>query len=403
MLLGQNVALVGAGGVGKTYCVKEYVRRCQCMGRKVIITAPTGCAAANVNGLTNHSAFHMPLHVIKEKPSRISDVLLNADVVIIDEISMVRRDQFSFIAESIHMAEKESKSKKQLVVVGDFYQLSPVVLGKDIREFVAQYTAKELLYAFNSDEWESFNFIYPELTLPMRQTDEKFLNALNAIRCVDNNKLEAAIEYINSQSSRNWLEDAIFLCGLNETASKVNQDEIMRLPGSIKIYECKGDCNKITSEIKSRLEERLCLKIGAKIMVTVNNRNEGYYNGNIGHIKELGEDVVKIIFSDGKEVVMGRMDFQFSAMDKNGEIVNYHIYQFPIRLAYAVTIHKSQGMTFERVNLDPYVWAAGQLYVALSRVKNIKGLYLSRKIESKYIVENGIVKTFYNRINIAAA
>ena len=301
------------------------------------------------------------------------------------------------------MAEKESKSKKQLVVVGDFYQLSPVVMGKDIRAFMEQYTSKELLYAFNSDEWESFNFIYPELTLSMRQTDEKFLNALNVIRCVDNNKLEAAIEYINSQSSRNWLEDAIFLCGLNEKVSKVNQDELMRLPGAIMIYECKGDCDKMTSEIKPRLEERLSLKIGAKIMATVNNRNEGYYNGNIGHIKELGEDALKIIFSDGREVSMRRMDFQFSALGKNGEIVNYHISQFPIRLAYAVTIHKSQGMTFEKVNLDPHVWAAGQLYVALSRVKNIKGLYLTRKIESKFIVENGIVKTFYNRINIAAA
>ena len=393
-----NVFITGNAGTGKSFLLNKVIEYYKKTGLNVIITAPTGIAAINVGGTTIHRAFHAPIHPIgpKEKISP-PEPILKADIIIIDEISMVRFDLMEYIYASIMQATKISRKHKKLIVVGDFYQLAPV-MNKMHKETLESLWDKKIYegYAFESRAWNAFNFNNIVLTDTVRQKDPNFVEALNSLREGNSEKFA----WLKENSNPNWQNDAIYLCSTNKEVDIVNHNKLMMLKTPEKVFKAKS-IGKVNDGDKMT-DENLCLKKGARIMTIVNDKQNRYKNGSIGTITKIKENSIIVEIDGIENIELEPYSWQITeyTVEKGHleqEIIGIYE-QLPVKLAYAITIHKSQGKTFNKININPKCFANCQLYVALSRGTSIKNIHLKEKISPWWLKTSTEVINFYMSI-----
>lgn len=395
---GYNVFLTGEAGTGKSYVLNEYIKDCEDKKKQVMVVAPTGIAALNVNGATIHRAFRAPIGPIIDKPKQLPKTLLNVDVLICDEISMCRIDLFDFmiyqVMKAIQYRRNHGKKDIQIIVVGDFFQLPPVLTPKDNEVLKHIYKNLDKGFAFESKFWKYCGFIKVILREPMRQSNDSFLSNLNKARIGD----RSCVRYFNDNASSFYDDNVLSIVGKNATAEAINTAKVNELVGPMKTYiaDVDGqvkDSDKVAPEV-------IDIKTGARVIMLVNEPSGKYSNGSFGTIRYFNEDYMKIEMDDSgalckiEKYTWEILDYTVSNRSLKSKVIGTYK-QFPIKIGYAITIHKSQGQTYDKVNIDPKCWDCGQLYVALSRCKSIERLHLLSPIYENYLVTSDTVKRFY--------
>lgn len=398
---GKNLFVTGGGGNGKSFLIKEIIKEFGKQEKKVIFAAPTGIAAMNIGGTTLHRAFGIPIpalgkHIDDISLSKIRDVR-GCDVIIIDEISMCRNDVFDYVYKCITKIEKLDNKKIQIIVVGDFYQLPPVVSKEDVAK-LKKFGFDESGLCFTTIAWQKFKFTTVVLSEPMRQTDISFINELNKLRIGD----ISCLSYFNSlpiDDIQNLPKDAIYICPTNIKASEYNKKRLALLNGNTYAYECKTSGIPIKGDNKPN-DEVLLLKEGCRVMICVNDvLNNKYSNGSFGEILRCFDNWVRVKLDTGTIVDIGYYTWEIYKYSISGGRLNKtsiaSFSQLPVKLAYAITIHKSQGQTYDKAIISPEAFTEGQFYVAVSRVKSSNGLFFTNNIKKEYIKVNKKVLNFY--------
>lgn len=400
IMSGENVVLTGDAGAGKSYLLDKIIADKRKEKKQVIVVAPTGVAALHVGGATAHRTFKIPFNPIVEPPKFISNVLSGVDTVIIEEVGMCRFDVFNFIAFQILAANNKRANLLldpiQLVLCGDFFQLPPVMTNEDKGILEAHYGQQiPAGYTFLSALWDQFNFRYLCLNEVIRQKDKEFSEQLKMARFGDTR----SIEYFEDMSSYRPIEKAISLYATNKKAQAKNEVELAEIDSPSKVY-----MSKITGEVKESdkiVPDNLELKVGARVMSVINSAGMGFVNGSLGTVVELNTRTVTVEFDNGYSCEIAPYQWEITSYNYNNQtkkvekntIGTYE--QLPLKLAWAITIHKSQGQTYDAVNIDPYCWDYGQLYTALSRCTDIKKLHLTSRINPKWLVASYDVLNFY--------
>lgn len=403
MLWGYNNSrhffLTGDAGVGKSYLIRTLSDFCRLNNINLIKVAPTGIAAINVSGMTIHRLFRVPTHVVTEdlddkQEDNCYDMIQYVDICLIEEISMTRIDVFDNVMANIKRANEYRKTfgKKPIMVIlaGDFSQLPPVIRSDDAATY-KKITGKDIGngYCFNSHYWPEYKFIPLILRQQMRQSDSEFCNALDHIKLGKKEDLT----YLNSQSSLNPIPNGIWLCGTNATAEAKNLECMKNLAkGHVNYAEKYG---KVDMSQTTFLDE-LTYAVNARVVMLINdNDTHAYINGSLGTITKVyvRQKKVEIKLDNGNLITVEPFTQTFYEYEvfegKILEIKVGSITQFPFKIAYAITIHKSQGQTYDQMNLIPEIWSPGQLYVALSRCKTLANIYIQptngQKIMAKHV------------------
>ena len=394
---GTNVFLTGDAGTGKSYILKQVINTLP--PDDTVVCAPTGVAAVNIHGITIHRLLELnpDKDIINLHPEHVPNKLEKAKTVIVDEISMCRSDLFIWLSETLKLAEIKFKHPIQLVVVGDFYQLPPVLATPAEKE----YFANGKVYAFNTAEWKSWHFQPVVLHQVIRQTNAEFSKALNSIR-KGNTKY---IHYLNSKSTKNRINNAITLVSTNKEANAINLKKVSSLEGGCKIYN-----SQISGQINDQdkpTPDKIKLKVGALVVFTANASDNTYSNGTLATVTQLSADYIKVKIENSSEEITvfpftwTIYDYRLIKEDNQRKLKKIQIgeyQQLPVKLGYAITIHKSQGQTYSAANIAPAGWLPGLLYVALSRVKDIKQLHLLHKIEPNMVNADPTVRNFYQHL-----
>lgn len=374
---GKNVFLTGEPGSGKTHTVNQYADYLKEHGVQPAITASTGIAATHLNGLTIHSWSGIG---IKEKLTRgelekiasqpyITKRVKSARVLIIDEISMLEASNFALV-DLVCQKIRGSGAPfggLQIVAVGDFFQLPPVSKNREASQF-----------AFQSAAWAKANFVVCYLTEQYRQDDQDFLTMLSAIRA--NSFTNSHLQHIQTRliDFEQSPKDITRIFSHNVDVDRVNSQELGQLPGQAEVFQMfsRGQRNFVESLKRGCLSpEVLELKINACVMFTKNNVKEGFVNGTIGRVVGFSDETnyPLVRATNGQEIEAQPMEW---VVEESGK-VKARITQIPLRLAWAITIHKSQGMSLDAAVMDlQKTFEFGQGYVALSRVRRLAGLYL---------------------------
>jgi ATP-dependent DNA helicase PIF1 len=398
----ENIFVTGRAGTGKSTLLNHLSWN---TSKQVVICAPTGVAALNVGGQTIHSLFRLPIGVIAdheiEHTAEVRKLLNTIDTLVIDEVSMVNADLLDALDRSLRQArqrKREAFGGVQVVLFGDPYQLAPVPGDADERAyFDDQYRS---MWFFDAKVWDEADLQIYELTTIHRQHEGEFKYMLNAVR---HGRVTAEIaERLNSTGARTPpTDDIITLATTNAAVNRINATELARLPG--RVLTAKAE---VSGEFGGRAypaDEALELKIGAQVMFLRNDADQRWVNGSVGRVTKIDQFVHVEI--DGEEhqvqpAVWEKYKYSYSAVTKalKKDIVA-EFTQFPLRLAWAVTIHKSQGKTYERaiVDLGQRSFAPGQTYVALSRISALDGLYLSRALRPSDIIVDEHVQRFMER------
>lgn len=402
LLEGENIFLTGEAGTGKSFLLNAFLDRVK--GKNVLVCAPTGIAALQIGGATIHSVFKLkPQPYLPDQPlGKIQNTVKAADIIVIDEISMCRFDLFDHLCRYIHKAGQMAKKPKQVIVVGDFSQLPPViakdreVLEEGWKEQVGDISSG---FAFLAPGWEKMNFCTIALRQIMRQKEDvQFLENLNKIR----NGNSSAIAWFNRHAVEEE-QPGIYMSALNKRVDERNQQEMDQLHTEKRTYEGMNENFKDTLPTK----QSLILCEGARVMSLLNDAGGDYQNGSLGTVKQLKNGSVVVAFDNGCRTEIAPytwedIEYQVEIDEKTGkpalkQVVTGKFTQLPLRVAFAVTIHKSQGQTYDSVNLDPYCFDVGQLYVALSRVTDVGRLHLTREIQKRDLRVSWEVKQFYAR------
>ena len=395
---GANIFLCGKGGSGKSYLTRYIIDYCKKVNKSVLICAPTGIAALNIGGSTIHRAFKVPGKIVE--PGQRCHVqkklktISKADVVIIDEISMCRIDVFEYVAKTLLYF----KPKKQLLFVGDFFQLPPVLRDEDTETFSRFYQNR--LFAFESELWTKLELHTMELQTSMRQSDRAFVSALDNIRA-------GHPDFSVFQTDKPADPTALTICGTNREADERNQVQMKNLvKQGAKIYKFPASvCGDIDSkEYPTEYELSLC--VGARVVMLNNDSDGRWVNGSFATVADVNKNTVtvRIEGKSGKPVEVKRykwtfLDYQVTRTKDGGtklDTIERGTYeQYPVRLAWAITIHKSQGQTYDRVNVDiSSIFAEGHLYVALSRCRTLAGMRVIGTLTSSKVKTSEAVLRF---------
>ena len=410
IMAGFNVFLTGHAGTGKSFLTRKAIEDLQEAGKKVAVAAPTGIAAINVGGTTLHRLFQLKPDIYTDRKERVPSVLKHIDVLFIDEISMCRIDLFDYIGRVL----QKTRRHIQVIVVGDFCQLPPVMPNKGSNG--TYFDEKEILdlhfgfnvgsgYAFLSPQWKRINFKTMVLEEVVRQSDPHFVEALDRARLGDTEVLR----YFAENARPTVLPEGIYIAGRNAEVDKRNADKLAAIDEESFYYEAESK-GEVSNEDRRVAPEILELKVGARIMTTVNDPLGNYYNGSLGYVTRLDDEHIWVQIDDGVECEVIKNVWEIVRYevegDPNSEFATFKrtiagtYLQYPLKLAWAVTVHKSQGQTFTMVNLNPNCWDSGQLYVALSRVKAIEGLHFTRPIYDRYLRLDPAVAEFYERAEL---
>lgn len=397
----QHLFLTGRAGTGKSVLLRHFRENTK---KRVMVAAPTGIAALNVQGQTIHSLFKLPPQLHRQggltPNNRVCSLLKRIDALIIDEISMVRADLLDAVDERLREAfdTDQAFGGVQVIMFGDPYQLPPVVEEGLVHYFEAVHGGH---FFFNALVWQKAEFKIYELTQVFRQKDPMFRNILNAIR--DGTVVDEQIEQLNERHSLPVPnEGTVTLAPTNALVTEINQRRLNQLQGKAHQYTAV-----ITGEMKKSVfptEENLQLKKDAQVVLLKNDKDGRWVNGTVGKIEELSKDnitvrVGSIVYTLEKET-WEEIVYTYDQDTHKVEMkVVSSFTQYPIRLAWALTIHKSQGATYESacIDLTTATFAAGQLYVALSRCVGLEGLYLKMPIKRGHIIVEPKVAAFMSR------
>ncbi len=418
---GRNIFLTGKAGTGKTTFLHNITKT---ITKRNIVVAPTGVAAINAGGVTIHSFFQIApgifipdlqvntLQGTEKAQMRISkvkiDIIRSLELLIIDEISMVRADLLDAIDNVLRHYRYSSKpfGGVQLLLIGDLQQLAPVVKDNE-RELLEKYYSS--IYFFGSNALRKTNYLSIELKKVYRQSDQTFIEILNRVR---DNKLDiSTIEQLNARYQPDILNKKqagyIVLTTHNNQAKYINNERLAKLVGKPGIFtaEVSGDFPETSYPTEYSLE----LKIGAQVLFVKNDPSPEklFYNGKIGEVVEIDDDVVFVKCQNQDNILaitpLTWENNRYSVNQDTKEIVEEIIgtfRQIPLKLAWAITIHKSQGLTFEKAIIDAQAaFAHGQVYVALSRCTSLKGLILSSPINIHGIKSDSSIVEFNTKIS----
>jgi ATP-dependent exoDNAse (exonuclease V) alpha subunit len=417
----NNIFVTGRAGTGKSTLLSYLVDNTQ---KNVAVCAPTGVAALNVGGVTIHSLFGFPFGILGEHDiarhlnRRTREVLAALDVLVIDEVSMVNADLMDAISKSMGIARGRRKipfGGAQIVMFGDPYQLSPVPGNNEERAYMAENYQSP--WFFDAHVWREDSLERFELGEIFRQSDEEFKQILNAIR-VGEVKQEM-LDRLNQAGNRfPPHDDVIRLATINASVDSTNRERMSRLTTKPKTFEAIFNASDESAFGKTLpADPMLELKVGAQVMFIKNDdgkrTGEGtlkrWVNGTIGHVVDMPSSGGVVVEVDGERLDVGRStwekvryEIEEEFDEETGKVKEVLVtiplaeyQQIPLRPAWSVTIHKSQGQTYDEVVIDlgRGAFSPGQTYVALSRVRSLEGLYLTRAIKmSDVMVDKDVVR-----------
>ena len=432
---GRSIFLTGKAGTGKTTFLKTIMEHSR---KRPIVVAPTGVAAINAGGVTIHSFFQLPFspYVPGAKVESKFDfgkekrkIIASSDLLIIDEVSMVRADLLDAIDAVLRRFREHGQpfGGMQLLMIGDLAQLTPVVTPEDERMLKPYYDTP---YFFGSKALQQIDYVTIQLTHVYRQQDESFIALLNEIReghpsaealsklnsRVANSQKPTALATPHSQrensqqltalatphSQRENSQLAIRLTTHNNLANFYNESELQKLPG--RSYQYRAEVKGTFPEYSYPTAETLVLKEGAQVMFVKNDPSgeHNYYNGRIGRVMEASENRLTVYCEGDAEAIevepLEWENMRYTLNEQTREIeseVQGTFKQLPLRLAWAITIHKSQGLTFDRAIIDAnQSFAPGQVYVALSRCRTLEGLVLASPLEPRAVINDERVDSY---------
>ena len=412
---GRSVFLTGKAGTGKTTFLKYITKTTT---KRFVVLAPTGVAAINAGGSTIHSFFQLPLcPYLPDVPELVTEyqmperyrslrkerakIIRTLDLLIIDEISMVRADLLDAVDMTLRKYRRNDRpfGGVQLLMIGDAQQLSPVVKDNE-RQYMSQVYPSP--YFFHSKALSQLQYVTIELQKVHRQKDADFLEILNAVR--ENRLTQSLLGKLNARVGVQppVMEDGtepIRLTTHNARADEVNNRKMAELPGDpfSFIAQVDGDF----PENAYPAEEELQLKPGAQVMFIRNDSEGNYYNGKLGRVEKISNGVVTVCDREGQLIDVNPVEWpnaQYELDDESGEICQNVIgtfRQIPLRVAWAITIHKSQGLTFDNVIIDAgAAFAFGQVYVALSRCRSLEGIVMESPVRASVIYADEHVSAF---------
>ena len=415
---GKSVFLTGKAGTGKTTFLREVV---ESSSKRVVVVAPTGIAAINAGGVTIHSFFQLPLHPFipgmkieskfafsKEKRSIIKTI----DILVIDEISMVRSDLLDAVDSVLRRFRDRSKpfGGVQLLMIGDLQQLTPVVTEEEAQLLSNYYTTP---YFFGSNALRHVDYVTIELKKVYRQQDAHFISILNEVR--GGRTSQQVIDALNARYKPEFTLDPeegyIRLTTHNSTANSYNEQQLELIEEPL--HEFDAEISGNFPEYSYPTEVRLELKKGAQVMFVKNDPSseKRYYNGKIGHVVEIVDEVILVQCpGDDEPVAVEQLEWENSRYVINEQTqemeteVQGVFKQYPLRLAWAITIHKSQGLTFDKAIIDAAAsFASGQVYVALSRCRTLEGMVLATPLRQSSVMTDLRVEDYIEIQERAAA
>lgn len=391
----------GKAGTGKSVLLQFFRQKSE---KNIVICAPTGVAALNIGGQTIHSLFRIPPGFVKKDSLKIekrtAKLLKHIDAVVIDEVSMVSPDLMDAMDHLLRQAKKCTTpfGGVQMIMFGDLYQLPPVLTDKELYDYFEKNHGG--YFFFNAHVWRNTSFTTRELTTIFRQKDESFKIILNAVR--EGTITDDQLALLNKRTVATPSDGVVILATVNASVARINETRLSKLESKACEYaaEIEGSLEKSAFPA----DEVLRLKKGAQVMLLKNDKEKRWVNGSIGYVDSLTETTIQVNIDGVKHSIPKetwkkiRYTFNQATNSIEEEVVSSFT-QFPIKLAWAITIHKSQGQTYTAVVIDMGrgAFAPGQAYVALSRCRTLEGIYLKRPISREDIIVESKIAEFMKK------